>query len=175
VAKENIMSVTAAVLTREAPNNRQSGNAVVEHLQRQIANTFILYANYKHYHWESYGPLFRELHLLFDEFATAVLSTSDELAERLRFRGEAPVFDYRQMLTVSRINPSIRGGTMRGMVEEARNNLLMVISELRDATHAANFDNDPGAVDLFSKVVQIHEKHEWFLRELLRQNDGLTG
>jgi len=65
---------------------------VVEHLQRQLANAFVLYANYKHYHWQTFGPLFRDLHLLFDEFATAVLATIDDFAERLRMIGQDPVF-----------------------------------------------------------------------------------
>jgi hypothetical protein len=30
-------------------------------------------------------------------------------------------------------------------------------------------------VDLFSKIVQIHEKHEWFLRQILKKKDGLSG
>ena len=103
------MSASTTALTREEPKKDEPGKTVVEHLQSQVANAFILYANYKHYHWETYGPLYRELHLLFDEFATAVLSTSDEFAERLRFRGEAPVFDFRKMLEVSGLRPSTRG------------------------------------------------------------------
>ena len=48
-----------------------------------MANAFVLYANYKHYHWQTYGPLFRDLHKLFDKLANDVLSTIDELAERV--------------------------------------------------------------------------------------------
>jgi starvation-inducible DNA-binding protein len=42
---------------------------VVQGLRRQVANAFVLYTNYKHYHWQTYGPLFLDLHLMFDEFA----------------------------------------------------------------------------------------------------------
>ena len=55
-------------------HNRPTSD-VVEHLQKQVANAFILYSNYKHYHWQTFGPLFRDLHLLFDEFAKDVLAT----------------------------------------------------------------------------------------------------
>jgi starvation-inducible DNA-binding protein len=168
------VTVSSATLTREAIKNDESGKAAVEHLQQQVANAFILYANYKHYHWETYGPLFGELHFLFDRFATSVLSTADEFAERLRFRGEAPIFDYRQMLNLSRIHHSTRGDTMRKMLEEAHANLMLVISEMRESARSANDDNDPGAVALFSKIVQLYEEHEWFLRQLLKNNDRLT-
>jgi len=33
---------------------------LVQHLQRQVANAFVLFGNYKHYHWQTYPPLFRE-------------------------------------------------------------------------------------------------------------------
>ena len=42
------MTVSTATLTREATKKDESGKAVVEHLQQQVANAFILYANYKH-------------------------------------------------------------------------------------------------------------------------------
>jgi starvation-inducible DNA-binding protein len=64
--------------------------------------------------------------------------------------------------------------TMREMVEEAQRNLVLVISEMRKAARVAEEHDDPGTVDLFSKSVQIHEKHEWFLRDILRAGDGLV-
>jgi starvation-inducible DNA-binding protein len=33
---------------------------------------------------------------------------------------------------------------------------------------------DPGTADVFTRFVQIHEKHEWFLRDLLERGDGLV-
>ena len=63
---------------------------------------------------------------------------------------------------------------MREMVEEADRNLLVVIKEMRKAAKVADEHNDPGTVDIFSKMVQIHEKHEWFMRDILRTGDGLT-
>lgn len=63
---------------------------------------------------------------------------------------------------------------MREMVEEGDRNSLVVIKEVRDAVAAAEEHGDPGTVDLFSKLVQVHEKQEWWLRDILRKNDGLS-
>jgi DNA-binding ferritin-like protein len=43
------------------------------------------------------------------------------------------------------------------------------------AARIAHENDDPGTVDLFSKTVRTHEKHEWFLRELLKNKDRLPG
>lgn len=163
----------APTLAQPAVRGDEPGELIARHLHKQVANAFILYANYKHYHWQACGPLFRDLHLLFDELAHAVLATTDEFAERLRIMGLNPVADYRVLLDMSRIAPSRSDETMQQMVAEAHANVLHVIAEMREAARLANGANDPGTVDLFSRTVQLHEKHEWFLRQILVQKDGL--
>ena len=149
-------------------------NEIVQHLQRQVANSFILYTNYKHYHWQTYGPLFRDLHLMFDEFATTVLATVDDFAERVRMIGSDPVSSPEEILANASVRVAQRKQSMRQMIEEAESNLLIVIHEMRMGARAADNGDDPGTVDLFSRHVQIHEKHEWWLRDILEKNDGLT-
>jgi starvation-inducible DNA-binding protein len=133
-----------------------------------------LYANYKHYHWQTFGPLFRDLHKLFDKLASDVLPTIDEFAERVRMIGQDPpthLLDAADLATVSTAAPQ---SAMRDMVEEADRNLLLVVKEMRLAAKTADQHGDPGTVDLFSRLVQIHEKHEWWMRDILRSGDGLV-
>src|SRR6266436_6688882 len=164
----------AETLAEEISSENVPTDAVVQNLQRQVANAFILYTNYKHYHWQTYGPLFRDLHLLFDEFAQAVLSTTDEFAERVRMIGQdVKNVQLRQIQEAASVHSAAAGQSIREMIEEADTNLLVVIKEMRDAARAADESNDPGTVDLFSRIVQIHEKHEWFLREILKKKDGV--
>ena len=164
----------AAALAEEISRENAPDSPVVEHLQRQVANALVLYLNYKHYHWQTYGPMFRDLHRLFDEFAEAVLGTIDEFAERVRMIGQDPVGSPQEMLLTASVKVAGRGQTMREMIEEADDNLLIVIKEMRAGARAADDADDPGTVDLFSRFVQIHEKHEWWLRDILEKRDGLT-
>jgi len=150
-------------------------NAVVMQLQRQVANAYILYTNYKHYHWNTYGPLFRDLHLLFDEFAADVLKTTDGFAERVRMIGQDPIFSPVDMVETASVKPADpANSTMRDMITEADRHLLVVIKEMREGVRAADAEDDPGTADLFTQAVQIHEKHEWWLRDILEKRDGLT-
>lgn len=164
----------SAELAVEISKENAPDNPVVEHLQRQVANALVLYLNYKHYHWQTYGPMFRDLHLLFDEFAGAVLETIDEFAERVRMIGQDPVAAPQEMLATASVKVAGREQTMREMIKEADDNLLIVIKEMRTGARAADEADDPGTVDLFSRFVQIHEKHEWWLRDILEKRDGLT-
>jgi len=60
-------------IAREISSENTAESPVVKSLRRQVANAVVLYLNYKHYHWQTYGPLFRDLHKLFDGFAEDVL------------------------------------------------------------------------------------------------------
>jgi starvation-inducible DNA-binding protein len=159
----------AADLTRE--NTPES--PVVQALRRQASNAFVLYANYKHYHWQTYGPLFRDLHKLFDKFAEEVLGTLDEFAERVRMIGQDPPAHLLEAADVASVAQAAPQTNMREMIEEANRNAIIVVSEMRKAARIADEHDDPGTVDLFSRSVQIHEKHEWWLRDLLKKGDGL--
>jgi starvation-inducible DNA-binding protein len=163
-----------ATLDKELSRDNTPDNPVVQALRRQTANAFVLYVNYKHYHWQTFGPLFRDLHKLFDKLAKEVLETTDELAERIRMIGQDPPGHLLETADLASVAPAAPHSTMREMIEEADRNALMVISELRKAVRSADERDDPGTADLFTRVVQIHEKHEWWLRDILRSGDGLT-
>lgn len=168
VTKDEIRSI-ADELSRE----NRSDSPVVEELRRQVANAFVLYANYKHYHWQTYGPLFRDLHKLFDRLANDVLPTLDELAERVRMIGQDPPAHLLDAADLASVDAAAPHSNMREMVEEADRHLLVVIKEMRRAAKVADDHGDPGTVDIFSRLVQVHEKHEWWMRDILRTGDGL--
>lgn len=165
----------AANQVRETSHENRESHPVVEHLQREVANAFVLYANYKHYHWQTFGPLFRDLHLMLDDFAKHALGSIDEMAERIRMIGpdvqSVQLKQFQQAATVQSAHP---GQSMREMMEEAQANLLIVIKDMRDAARVADDNDDPGTVDLFSKIVQLHEHDEWFIRQVLKKKDGLV-
>jgi starvation-inducible DNA-binding protein len=107
---------------REITQLNKPGNPVVEHLQQELCNAFVLYANYKHYHWQTFGPLFRDLHKMFDEFAGEVLETTDELAERIRMIGQDPPSGLNAFMERARVQSTSGTKSMRDMVEEANAN-----------------------------------------------------
>ena len=155
-----------------AENNPAS--PIVEALRREVANGMVLYANYKQYHWRTHGPLFRDLHKLFDEFAEEVRESIDELAERVRMIGQDPPRDLLEMVDLATVRGASPAATVREMVEEADANAKVVIKEMRAGARLADDRDDPGTADLFSRLVQVHEKQEWWLRDILKDNDGLT-
>lgn len=167
--KETNKTISAEISESNKPNDE-----IVTALQQQVANAFVLYLNYKHYHWQTFGPLFRDLHKLFDEFATEVYGTIDVLAERVRMIGQNPVSRLEEFQETASLKSAAKSVDMQQMVKEADTNAILVIKEMREAIKTANENDDPGTADVLTQFVQIHEKHEWWLRDILVKRDGLT-
>jgi starvation-inducible DNA-binding protein len=165
---------TKSTSTEKLNEHNKPNDAIVTSLQKQVANAFIVYLNYKHYHWQTFGPLFRDLHRLFDEFAEEVYGTIDEMAERVRMIGQNPVSRIEEFQKTASIKSAAQGTDMREMIREANQNSLQIIKEMRAAIKTADENDDPGTADVLTRFVQIHEKHEWWLRDILEKRDGLT-
>ena len=147
---------------------------VVEYLQTATTNSLALYMNYKRYHWNTYGPLFRDIHLLFDEHANALLPTADEYGERVRILGKEALGSPEEVTEHATVKMARSGMTVKEMIEQAIANHRQIIGEFKEAIKVADSQNDPGTSDLFIRTIQIHEKQEWFLREFLEKRDGLV-
>ena len=141
---------------------------VIEHLRREQANAFGLYLQYQGYHWNVAGPLFRDLHLLFDEHANTVLETVDDLAERQRMLGALAGYTLEDIGGMNTL-PEESGApaTVEDMIARLQDSHRRVIEDLKSGFRAAEDHDDPGSADLFARIVQHHERMEWFLREIL--------
>ena len=155
-------------------DKKGKGAAVVTTLQRQQANALVAYLNYKKYHWLSYGPLFRDIHLLLDEQAAQTYATIDEFAERAIMVGGAPIGDPADYLPAATVKPSKGVLSMEKMLAEARATLDVVIEEMHEDAEVATDAGDIGTADLYTRLVQQHQKNRWFLDEILKKRDGLT-
>jgi starvation-inducible DNA-binding protein len=151
---------------------KQTG--VIAALNRQQANALVAFLNYKKYHWLTYGPLFRDLHLLFEEQGTGVFATIDELAERSLMLDGQPVADPTDYLPVATVQPSTGKLSVRKMVEEAIATHELIIEEMHQDAETADDAGDIGTADLLTRLVQEHQKYRWFLKELLQKGDGLV-
>ncbi|MFI5182112.1 MAG: Dps family protein [Thermoanaerobaculia bacterium] len=161
-------------MSKKKRTSKDSTAAVVATLNRQQASALVAYLNYKKYHWLTYGPLFRDIHLLLDEQATATYAMIDELAERALMIGGSPVADPAGYLPAASVKPSKGSLDLRDMLEEAAATLDTIIAEMHEDAEVATATGDIGTADLYTRLVQVQQKNRWFLSEILRKKDGLV-
>jgi starvation-inducible DNA-binding protein len=152
----------------------QAQQTVVETLNREQANALVAYLNYKKYHWLTYGPLFRDLHLLFEEQGAEIFAMIDELAERSLMLDGSPVADPADYLPTATVRPSTGKLSVQATIEEAVATHDLIIQEMHQDAELATNAGDIGTADLYTRLVQVHQKHRWFLKEILKKGDGLV-
>ena len=142
---------------------------VIDHLNAELATAFVLSFNAKRYHWTVTGPHFRDYHLRFEELYNAADGTVDELAERIRMLGGAPLHAPAQMAaqTKAPVSDPVARLDPEAMLKEALDNEERTISLMHEGIELANAAGDPGTADLLTRFVQVHQKEAWFLREML--------
>src|ERR1700691_4854859 len=68
-----------------------------------LADLFALYIKTKNFHWHVSGPHFRDYHLLLDEQSEQILTTTDDIAERVRKIGGVTLRSIGQIARSQRI------------------------------------------------------------------------
>src|SRR5689334_19655039 len=137
-----------------------------------LADSFALYLKTKNFHWHVSGPHFRSYHLLFDEQATAIFETTDEIAERVRKIGGTTL---RSIVDISK-HQSIKDNdeafvTAGEMVRELMNDNKAVAAAMRKAHKLADDHEDVATASLLEMYIDATEKRTWFLFESARKAD----
>ena len=136
-------------------------------LHPMLADHLMLYLSYKTHHWTITGPRFRELHLLFDEHAHAVLAAVDPLAERIAALGGTPLAAPSHLLVQASVAEPVAPCSAHAMLQHLRSETEELVVRLRGAIWEADAAGDPGTSDLLTGVLRQREAEEWVLSAVL--------
>jgi len=147
---------------------RTKKTPIVETLRTAHADSVEMYLQYKGYHWNVSGPLFHDLHAMFDLHAKEIFEMIDPLAERQRILGSPAEYTLEAMRKCAALKVDEKlPTTPKEMVERLIDSHHVLLEGLRETYELANRVNDAGTVDLATRCIAEHEKMEWFLREIL--------
>jgi starvation-inducible DNA-binding protein len=139
--------------------------AMVVLLQQLLADASALRMSIKHAHWNVRGPNFQQLHEFYDAVAARTDEWSDDLAERCRTLGGAPMGLARDVANNTRIAGAAR--STQAFVPEVADALAAFAAEVRKAIDAADDAQDKGTADLFTSVARDCDKQVWLVESHL--------
>jgi starvation-inducible DNA-binding protein len=165
----------SSTLRLETPTDL-SGNAVpeiAEALNGLVADSYALYTKTKNFHWHVSGPHFRDYHLLFDDQATEIFATIDELAERVRKLGARTVHSIGEIAKLQTIKDNDKDFVSPGdMLRELMADNKTVIKAMRAAHDVADKHEDVATASILENFIDAAEKRNWFLFEASRTGTG---
>ncbi len=143
--------------------------ALIEGLNRHLAETLDLYTQIKQAHWNVKGKDFYQLHLLFDEIADEIEPFIDLLAERATLLGGYAHGTARMAAANSNLSEfptDITGG--REYVEALVERFGQYVGPIRASSRDADEIGDPATADLYNDISRVADKRLWFLEAHLQ-------
>lgn len=142
---------------------------IADGLAKVLADTYTLYLKTHNYHWNVEGPMFRTLHLMFEEQYTELAGAVDEIAERIRALGFPAPGSYSEFGALTNIKEGKAGTDAVTMIRELVEGQETVVRSCRSLFPAVDDANDEPTADLLTTRMQTHEKTAWMLRSLLEK------
>ncbi len=142
---------------------------VINLLNQDLADSYLLLVKTKKYHWDVVGPQFRSLHQLWEEHYEKLTLNIDALAERTRALGGYPLGTMDGFLKMTSLKEHVGDvPTATGMVANLVQDHEQVIRNLRQhIDHCSEKFHDEGTADFLTGLMEEHEEMAWMLRSFI--------
>ena len=137
---------------------------VADGLERLLGDTYSLYLKSHGYHWNVSGPMFRSLHLMFEDHYLELRDAVDVIAERILSLGFPAPASYAAFSRLSSIDDDDSVPQAMEMVRRLAAGHETVAKTAREVVGLAEAARDVATADLATARVDLHEKTAWMLR-----------
>ena len=151
-------------------------HGVIELLNRDLADLYLLIIKTKKYHWDVIGPQFRTLHTLWEEQYEAITLNIDATAERIRALGGYPIGTAAGFVQYGSLKEHPNDlPNANEMVDRLVQDHEQIIRNLReDIDKCGEQFHDEGTADFLTGMMEEHEEMAWMLRSFL-EGENLHG
>ncbi|PSB02664.1 Dps family protein [Merismopedia glauca] len=148
---------------------KEQRQGVIELLNRDLADSYLLLVKTKKYHWDVVGPQFRTLHQMWEEHYEKLTINIDAIAERVRTLGGYPVGTMEGFLELTSLKEQTGEVPLATeMVSRLVEDHETIIRNLRKHVDQASEDfHDEGTADFLTGLMEEHEQIAWMLRSFI--------
>lgn len=152
-----------------APAGDNAKKALIEELNAAVADHFALYLKTKNFHWHVAGPRFHDLHLMFDEQATAIFALIDVMAERVRKLDGDTVTSIGDIARRSAVKDEDNAALSADkMVAQLRDDNAALVGRFKAIKELAGDAGDNATEGLVDDWTDQAERRVWFLAQTLK-------
>lgn len=134
-----------------------------------LANTFALYLKVHNYHLNVEGPDFYPLHKFFEDLYTELWEAFDSIAEHIRAMGAYAPASFSRFSQLAEIEDEVKVPESQEMIRRLLEDNERVIGSLYRAYERAEAQQELGVANFFQDRIDIHKKHSWMLRSILKR------
>ena len=134
-----------------------------------LGNTFTMYFKAHSYHWNVEGADFAQYHGFLDDLYNELHGAVDPLSERIRVIGQYAPHSLKDLLDSTTVEEdSEKPRTAREMFTNLLDANDKVVDSLNKVFELATSNKQQGIANFVADRLDIHAKHAWFLKSLLK-------
>ncbi len=137
--------------------------ALVDALNKLLANYSVHYQKLRNFHWNVKGADFFDIHEKFEDQYNEAKVNIDDIAERIRVFGQVPLSTMKDYLENSDIEESGTDLTSFEMVNEILQDYNYLLESMFNVIEIAIDNGDSGTEEMIKDMVKTTEKNHWML------------
>lgn len=139
----------------------------IKTLQKVQAETYLLLIKTHNFHWNVQGPLFQQLHTLFETQYNELFLAVDIIAERLKSLDQRALGSAEEFLKISSMIGS-KETKWKKMIKELIQDHEQIIKDYKLLIKLSQKQDDESTADLAIERIDNHQKHVWMLKSHLK-------
>lgn len=137
-------------------------------LKTAFASEYAFALKAQNFHWNCEGPLFYQLHLLFERIYDEVYGSIDQFAEELRALKVYTPASYGKFSMLTIVEDENGVPEWSGMLQELLADSERMSEIFRITFDMAEANGDHGLSNFLADRQDAHKKHSWMLRSSLK-------
>ena len=126
-----------------------------------------LYLKTQNFHWNVTGPMFKDLHDIFQGQYTDLAGAIDLIAEQIRILGSVAPGSFQQFSNLTSIKEETGVPSANEMITSLISDNETVVSNLKSLISVSNSSSDDATADIAIERIRVHTKAIWFLKSML--------
>jgi starvation-inducible DNA-binding protein len=118
----------------------------------------------QNFHWNVEGPLFPQLHALFDTIYSEVYDSIDGFAENIRKLGSYTPASFERFSMLTQVEDELNMLEDRAMIAELLQDSDKMVKLLKMVYDLAEQAGENGLSNFIAERMDAHRKHSWMLR-----------
>ena len=118
----------------------------------------------QNFHWNVEGPLFPQLHALFDTIYSEVYDSIDGFAENIRKLGSYTPASFERFSMLTQVEDELNILEDRAMIAELLQDSDKMVKLLKMVYDLAEQAGENGLSNFIAERMDAHRKHSWMLR-----------
>jgi starvation-inducible DNA-binding protein len=137
-------------------------------LKTAFASEYAFALKAQNFHWNVEGPLFGQLHELFDRIYTEVYGSIDTFAEQLRALQVYAPASLQKFSMLTKVEDENAVPEFHGMLSELLEDSEKMANIFKMVFGMSEAAGDHGLSDFLAGRQDAHKKHSWMLRSCLK-------